>query len=178
MAVFVALLRGVNVGGVKVEMARLRALAEGLGWGDVRSYIASGNVVFSAEGDPAELAKALEAAIAAEFGRAVPVLVLTAGEMRKVAQNCPFEVESGNKVHCFFCWETPRIDEARYRELKRESEALQVVGRHVWMLHPEGMAGSRLGERIGRVVEGTELTGRNLNTVRKLAGMVDAGAGA
>ena len=55
MAKWVALLRGVNVGGVKVLMAPLRELAEGLGWTDVRTYIASGNLVFSAQGKADDL---------------------------------------------------------------------------------------------------------------------------
>ncbi|MGZ9810676.1 DUF1697 domain-containing protein [Pseudoroseicyclus sp. H15] len=178
MPAFVALLRGVNVGGVKVEMARLKALAEGLGWGDVRSYIASGNLVFIADGEPPQLAAALEQAISAEFGRPIPVLVLSREEMRHAAESCPFEVEKGSHTHCFFCWDQPAIDEGLYQSLKAESEALQIVGGHVWMLHPDGMGISKLGEKIGKVVTGTALTGRNLNTLRKLADMVDAAAGA
>ncbi|WP_373353441.1 DUF1697 domain-containing protein [Pseudoroseicyclus sp. CXY001] len=178
MPAFVALLRGVNVGGVKVEMARLKALAGGIGWEGAKTYIASGNMVFCAEGAPGALAAALEREIEADVGRAIPVLVLTAQEMRQIADSCPFEVEKGNQAHCVFCWDAPRIDEALLEALKAPSEALQVVGGHVWMHHPEGFGTSRLAEKLGQVVTGTKVTARNLNSVRKLAEMVDAAAGA
>lgn len=172
---WVALLRGVNVGGVKVGMAGLRALAEGLGWEDVRSYIASGNLVFRADGTAAGLAAALEEALAAEFGRAVPVLVLSAGDFRAVLAAHPFSPEQGNQSHVFFCWEPPVLDDALYRALKTSDEDLRVIGGHVHFFAPAGIGRSKLAERLGRVVTGTEITGRNLNTVRKLAEMLDAG---
>lgn len=172
---WVALLRGVNVGGVKVGMAGLRARAEGLGWQDVQSYIASGNLVFRASGTAAGLAAALEGALAAEHGRAVPVLVLPAGDFRSVLAAHPFSPDEGNQSHVFFCWQVPGLDDALYRALKTPDEDLRLIGGHVHLFAPAGIGRSKLAEKLGRVVTGTEITGRNLNTVRKLAEMLDAG---
>ena len=106
---WVALLRGVNVGGGnKVPMAELRALAEGLGWREARSYIASGNLVFVAEGEAAGLATALRMAMAREMGVDVPVYVLSAAEVARALADCPFAPEKGNLCHVWsysYNWE-------------------------------------------------------------------------
>lgn len=172
---WVGLLRGVNVGGVTVEMAELRRLAEGLGWRDVQSYIASGNLVFRAPGPAEGLRAALEAALAARFGRKVPVLVLSGDDFRAVLAAHPFAPEKGNQSHVFFCWDRPAMDEGLYRALKLPEEDLRIIGGHVHLHAPGGIGRSKLAERLGKVVTGSEMTGRNLNTVRRLAEMLDAG---
>src|SRR3989442_3526921 len=87
MARQIALLRGVNVGGNKrVEMARLRALLEELGYRDVRTYVNSGNVVFSG---PRRSEEHLEAEIAQTFGFEVPVVLRTRDELADVVQANP-----------------------------------------------------------------------------------------
>lgn len=167
----VALLRGVNVGGVKVLMGPLRDLARGLGWRDVETYIASGNLVFAARGEAAALAAQLRAALAAAIGVDTPILVLSAGELAGVLADHPWRPERGNQSHVFFCWTAPVIDTAAYQSLKAPEEELRVVGRHLHFLAPNGIGQSKLAEKLHRVVGGTEMTGRNLNTVRKLAEM-------
>src|SRR5690242_17820005 len=89
--VHIALLRGINVGGRSaVDMRALKATFERLGFAGVRTYINSGNVVFSASaGRPTTLAKRIEAGIAEDFGLDVAVLVLTAGELSAVADAVP-----------------------------------------------------------------------------------------
>ncbi len=168
---YVALLRGVNVGGVKVLMKPLRELAENLGWTDVVSYIASGNLVFSAKGIPADLARSLRAAIRDELGVDTPVLVLEATDMRAILQGHPWTPQKGNQSHVYFCWDRPEIDNDLYQNLKAPDEELRIVEGHVHFLAPNGIGGSKLAEKLGKVVCGTEVTGRNLNTVRKLAAM-------
>ncbi len=172
---WVALLRGVNVGGVTVEMAELRGLAEGLGWREVQSLIASGNLIFRAPGPAEGLRAALEAALAARYGRTVPVLVLSGDDFRAVLAAHPFVPEKGNQSHVFFCWDRPQIDKALYHALKLPEEDLRLVGGHVHLHAPGGIGRSKLAERLGKVVTGSEMTGRNLNTVRRLAEMLDAG---
>lgn len=88
---YVALLRAVNVGGVaKLPMAELREVCGALGWGAVRTYIQSGNVVFEAEAQAAELETALERAIAARFGWSRPAIVRSAGQWANYARETPF----------------------------------------------------------------------------------------
>ena len=172
---WVALLRGVNVGGVKVLMEPLRGLAQGLGWQGVESYIASGNLVFSAQGKAEDLAGELRAAMVQEMGVETPVLVLSAQDICAVRDQHPWQPEKGNQAHVYFCWDRPEIDAALYEALRAGGEELRIVGNHVHFLAPEGLGRSKLAEKLGRVIRGTEITGRNLNTVRKLADMV-AGA--
>jgi uncharacterized protein (DUF1697 family) len=94
MARYIALLRGINVGGnKKVPMAQLRALVEGLGFTDVETLLQSGNVVFTskAKKKPALLEKQLEQAIEAEFGFDVSVLVRTRDELAAAIEANPLE---------------------------------------------------------------------------------------
>ena len=134
MADWVALLRGVNVGGANtVPMAELRALAEGLGWANVRSYIASGNLLFEAQaGDHAET---LRAAMVAQMGVDVAIRVLAGHEIDAAAAACPWDVK-GNLVHVFFCWDRPVIDGALRDALIAPDEELVVQGNRVWLYAP------------------------------------------
>jgi uncharacterized protein (DUF1697 family) len=91
MTGFIALLRGINVGGHKaVPMDGLRSLCAELGWRDVRTYIQSGNLVFHADAGPAELESALEAAIRRRFGFPVTVLVRDAADWARYVARNPF----------------------------------------------------------------------------------------
>ena len=166
---FVALLRGVNVGGVRVKMDALRALAEGLGWAEVRSVIARGNLLFRAGGHAHDLAKQLHDALKREIGIDTPVMVLRAAQLQAVLDSHPWTPDKGNQSHIYFCWAAPTIDENLYASLKAPEEALQVIDGHVHFYAPNGIGRSQLAEKLGKVVRGTAMTGRNLNTVRKLA---------
>ena len=164
----IALLRGVNVGGVRVEMAALRALAKGLGWRDVQSYIASGNLLFSAQGANDALADALRLALRDATGADVPILVLTGPQLAAALEAHPFAPDKGSLSHILLCWDTPRIDSGHYETLRVPDEDLRIAGGHVHLLAPSGLARSKLAARIGQVVQETEVTARNLNTIRKL----------
>lgn len=176
MALNVALLRGVNVGGGnRIAMADLRALAGDLGWRDVRTVIASGNLLFRADGTTAELARQLEDGLEAGLRKAIPVLVLPGADVLAVVAGCPFAVEPGNTVHGFFLWSEPKVDHRALRALKAGDETLVVEGRMAWLHAPSGLARSDLAQRMDRVLTGTEMTARNLNTIRKLADLAQAG---
>lgn len=87
----IAFLRAVNVGGRKVEMARLREVMTGMGFGAVRTYIASGNVFFtSADADRAALAARIEAGLSGAFGFAVPTILRTVPELAAELAASPF----------------------------------------------------------------------------------------
>jgi uncharacterized protein (DUF1697 family) len=169
---WVALLRGVNVGGGnKVPMADLRALAAGLGWQKPRTFIASGNLVFAApDGDHGAT---LRAAIAARMGVDVAVFLRSGAALRRDLAACPFPDVPGNALHLFWCWSPPVIDAAAYAALKAPSETLLADGDRVWLYAPDGIGRSKLAEKLHKVVLGTDVTARNLNTLRALAGMLD-----
>ncbi|NCO85378.1 MAG: DUF1697 domain-containing protein [Rhodobacterales bacterium] len=175
MAVWVALLRGVNVGGVRLAMADLRAAALGLGWQGARSYIASGNLVFAAEGEAPGLAAALQDALRNSTTLTIPVLVIAAARLRAVVATCPFDPVAGKDVHGFLLWSPAVIDWPLCESLRLASEALVAGDGVVWLHAPEGVGRSKLAERMHRVVTGTQITARNLNTLRALVEMLDAG---
>lgn len=171
---WVALLRGVNVGGAnKVPMAGLRALAAGFGWTGVRSYIASGNLVFAAPAGGDHAAR-LRAAMMRAFAIDIPVFLLTAAEFRSALAACPFRPERGKDVHGFFFTGPPVCDKTLYDRLRLPSETLTIQGGVAWLHAPEGIGRSKLAEKLGKVLSGAEMTGRNLNTLRALAEMLDA----
>lgn len=170
----VALLRGINVAGAnKVPMAELRRLAGELGWNDVATYIASGNLVFGADraGDHAER---LRAALVAALGVDVACLVLEAEDYRAVLDACPFDPEDPKRVHVFFAFGRPEIDAEALDRFRAPSERLVAGPGALYLDAPDGIGRSRLVERLDRVVPGVALTGRNLRTARKLGEMLDA----
>jgi uncharacterized protein (DUF1697 family) len=171
---WVALLRGVNVGGGnKVPVADLRRLAGGLGWTGVRTYVASGNLVFRAEGEAATLADVLRAAMRDGIGVDVPVVVLSGDAMREALADCPFDPEAGKQVHVLFLFGPVTVDEVLRDSLCAPSETLVMDGTRAWLHAPEGFGTSKLAAKVDRVIRGAPMTGRNLNTLRALVEMLD-----
>ncbi|MEU6315877.1 DUF1697 domain-containing protein [Streptomyces sp. NPDC047014] len=175
-AAYAALLRGINVGGSrKVPMAELRAVLEGLGHREVRTYLQSGNAVFTSEAaaDPAALARELETAVEAHFGFRVPCLVAGHAYLRAVADACPFpaaELE-GKQLHATFCSRQPEPE--RFAALDPAAflpEEYRVGDRVLYLHTPDGLGRSKLAEALARpaVVKGIDMTTRNWNTVTKL----------
>jgi uncharacterized protein (DUF1697 family) len=182
VATFIALLRAVNVGGRKVEMAALRKVAEAAGFKDVRTYIASGNLVLSGPGSPAAAAAKLETAIAARFGIDVPVIVRTARQWKayltppaslaKAAQEKPSGLLVGLS-------QAPPGKEAAavLRQRAAAGERIEMVGDSLWIEFGQGIARSRLTPTAVDKAMGSPTTMRNWNTVRKLAEMAGAADG-
>ena len=114
MNAFVALLRAVNVGGTgKLPMVELKAMCEAAGFQSVKTYIASGNVVFQSKKTEAQVKAALETALAAYAGKPVGVLVRTAAEMAAVLRGNPFQKMPGNRTVAFFLDGPPAEDALR-----------------------------------------------------------------
>jgi uncharacterized protein (DUF1697 family) len=149
MTRYVALLRGINVSGHnKVPMAELRALCAELGWEDVRTYIQSGNVVFSAEGRNETLEAQLEAALAKHFGFTVPVMVRSAEQWsRYVAANPLPEASAAEPNRVMLCVAKEPVAEAAaaaLQERARDGEQVRTGGGALWIYFPEGSGQSRL----------------------------------
>lgn len=170
MQTYVALLRGINVGGNnRLPMDDLTSICTDLGWQDVRTYIASGNVVFRTEGGDEALAAALHKALPFD----VPVVVLRASELKARLSHCPIVPNEAKNLHAFFCLDAPDVDQdviAHYRK----DEKVVVKGHTVWLYTPSGFSNSTLAEHFNRVITGTAYTARNLNTVKTLVGMCAA----
>jgi len=171
---WVALLRGVNVGKARrLNMADLRSLAEAQGWSGVRTYLASGNLIFRAPGEGPDLAAALQGALAGRFDLQVAVMVLPGWGLRMVRDGCPFAGADPARVHAVFLSAEPDPDMALYEDLREEGEALVVDGRVAWLHTPGGISRSQLGMGIDAVLRDPAMTARNLRTVQALSEMVD-----
>ena len=174
MAKWVVFLRGINVGGHrKVPMADLRALCTATTSDPtVQTYIASGNVVLTADGPADALADVIRTSIQQEFGFNVPTLVLHEDKMRAVLASCPCPDEKGNLAHAYLCYADPMLDQVGVDQLRVASETVTVAGRTVWLHAPDGIGRSKLAAKMEKLI-GVEATARNLNTVRKMVEMLD-----
>ena len=178
METFVALFAGVNVSGAnRLPMADLRVLAQGFGWSQVATYIASGNLVFRTDSPVAGVTDRLSAGVRDAFGIAPPVLVLTASDFRARIAACPFSPDAGKAVHGFFAFGPVTVDPAAVEALRAPDEALVGTPGMVWLHAPSGIGRSRLADRLHKVVTGARLTARNLRTIGALGEMLDARAG-
>ncbi|MFF7066835.1 DUF1697 domain-containing protein [Streptomyces pseudovenezuelae] len=175
---YAALLRGINVGGSrKVPMADLRTLMEGLGHDGVRSYLQSGQAVFTADhGDEESLAAELAAAIQKRFGFPVDVIVRDHAYLKAIVDDCPFpaaELE-GRQLHVTY-FSAP-VDAARFAEIDRAAhlpEEFRLGDRALYLYVPDGLGRSKLAEYLSRprLNKGVIATSRNWNTVVKLVEM-------
>lgn len=166
MRTYVALLRAVNVGRAgKLPMADLRRICEEAGFGEVRTYIQSGNVVLTAPGDEGSVRESLEGALAAALGRRVGVIVRQPAELESVLADNPFPEADPRKVIVMFHATEPPPDVLEgVRTLAGEEFVLR--GREIYVHYPDGQGASRL-----RVPLADRSTGRNLNTVARLTEM-------
>jgi uncharacterized protein (DUF1697 family) len=166
MTTFVALLRAVNVGGTgKLPMEDLRALCAEAGFAKVRTFIASGNVIFICRKSESQVKAALEARLEEYAGKKVGVFVRTAAEMAAVAANNPFPDAPANRIMAFFLDAPPPYD-AIDHVVGRKDERIALGLREIYVHYGEGMGKSKL--RIPAAKAGTA---RNMNTVAKLAEM-------
>jgi uncharacterized protein (DUF1697 family) len=163
---FVALLRAVNVGGTgKLAMSDLTAICAAAGLERVKTYIASGNVVFRTDRAEAEVKAAIEAGLQGYAGKPVGVLVRSAEEMAAVRDANPFPERAPNRTVAIFLDAAPPAD-ALALATGLNGEEMRLGRREVYVHYGNGMADSKL--RIPAAAAGTA---RNMNTIAKLAEM-------
>jgi uncharacterized protein (DUF1697 family) len=166
MGAFVALLRAVNVGGTgKLPMSDLKTLCEELGFGAVRTFIASGNVVFTSRKSEAAIKASLEKQLAVYAGKPVGVLVRSAAEMAQVLSDNPFPKAAPNRVMALFLDHAPPTDTLAGLRGRRD-EQIQLGRREIYIHYGQGMGASKLVLPAARTG-----TARNMNTVATLAKM-------
>jgi uncharacterized protein (DUF1697 family) len=177
MQTYIALLRGINVGGHhKLPMKELRTLLENLGLQNIRTYIQSGNVVFQGqEKDRSRLAKQISAEIKKDHGFEPDVQLLTAEEMEKAMQSNPFpEGEPEPKsLHLFFLAAVPTQPNLEAIDaLRTENERFALIDKVFYLHAPDGIGRSKLAEKFGKYM-GVSMTARNWRTVSKIMEMVE-----
>ena len=167
---YVGFLRAVNVGKRRVAMAALREEVEALGYGDVSTYVNSGNVVFSTDVDPAGLEPALEARLLAAFGFEVPTFVRTGDDVARVASTGPFghvEPEHSHLV-VFLRRPLPAATARAVRALSNDTDTLVPDGRELhWHIRGK-VLDSSLTPRDWKALGDEPSTSRNVTMLAKL----------
>jgi len=166
MTAYVALLRAINVGGTgKLPMSDLKAMCEAAGFTKVKTYIASGNVVFESDKTEAQVAAALDKRLADYAGKPVGVMVRTAAEIKDVLDGNPFPDAKPNYTVAIFLDKAPAKD-ALEGMVAPDGEEARLGKREIYVHYPNGQGRSKL--KLPAAKTGTA---RNINTVEKLAEM-------
>ncbi|HML01462.1 MAG TPA: DUF1697 domain-containing protein [Acidimicrobiales bacterium] len=174
MARFVALLRGVNVGGNnRVPMADLRRLFISEGHRSVATYLQSGNVVFTANG--AVDAQALESAIARRLGIETTVVLRSPDDLKRVVAANPFPAADLSHLHVgFMAYAPPPNATAGLDAASFQPEQFALVGLEIYLHLPNGMGRAKLPPLLDRKLK-VPTTVRNWNTVNKLIELAATG---
>jgi uncharacterized protein (DUF1697 family) len=171
---YVAFLRGINVGGHTVKMEDLRRYFEAMGFSNVSTLIASGNVLFeSSEADAAALERRIEAALREALGYDAATFLRTGPELAQVAAQDPFpgvELVGREKVYVVFLRAEPDADACqRVLDLATDRDLLLPLGREIYWLPRLSLTDSGIGMDGWSRALGRQLTTtRNMNTVRRL----------
>lgn len=181
--VYIALLRGINVGGKNmIKMVDLKRTFEALGLGRVQTYIQSGNVLFDSDESEKTLRNRIEGEIESVFGFSGTVVLRTAAELKQIIGNCPFseeaisEAETLSKVESLYVsllTEEPlqeRIE--RLNAYRSENDEYRVIGREVYLLFRNSIRNSKLANNLDKL--NVPATVRNWKTINKLVVLAEA----
>jgi uncharacterized protein (DUF1697 family) len=171
----VALLRGINVGKAKrIAMADLRELCASLGYGNVRTLLNSGNVVFSAPRADAKAAAKIEKAIEAEHGFSSRVVVVTASVLDEIVEENPFEEAESNPSRFLVTVLYDHADRARLAALAKQDwgpERLALGTHAVYSWCADGILESASLIALNKAL-GDAGTNRNWATIKKIQAMM------
>jgi len=172
------LIRGVNVGTANsLPMVELRSMLEGSGCSEVRTYVQSGNAVFSSELDERELTQRIERRLAGYMGRPIATTMRTATEFRAIVAGRPFASEiATDPRHLAVTFLSEKLSADALRQLTESdfgAELVHVAGREIYSWHPAGLGRSSLAQTLTRLPGPGARTTRNWNTVVRLSGMID-----
>jgi uncharacterized protein (DUF1697 family) len=172
MPIYVALLRGVNVGQNALKMERLRVLSAELGLKNARTYVQSGNLVFEARGASSHWAQMLERKLAGESRLPVAVLVRTAAEMARIVAGNPFlkdKTIDPARLYVTFLPQAPALAALSALEaLNVGADQLTCIGKEIFLHCPGGYGRTRLSNNAFEKQLAIRTTTRNWNSVRKL----------
>jgi uncharacterized protein (DUF1697 family) len=171
MTVYIALLRGINVGGHHIiKMQELKGLFEKFGLENVKTYIQSGNVGFQSDKQLDSLQSQIEKKIKNEFGSPVTVILRTASEWEEIIRHCPFSTESlleGESVHLSL-FENQLSQEmvARLEQLNSCTEECFIKSKEAYLYLRKSICHSKLATQLAKI--GIPSTSRNWKTIKNL----------
>lgn len=177
MQTWVALFRGINVGGKNLlPMAPLRSDMKSLGFSSVQSYIQSGNVVFRSSSRSAKtLQKKIEQCVEKQNGFKPHVLLLSAAQLQVAIDANPFreEVNDPKSLHLFFLSAPAKhADESSLHAARSKTERFELIDRVLYLHAPDGIARSKLAAKAEKIL-GVPMTARNFRTVSKVADLIE-----
>jgi uncharacterized protein (DUF1697 family) len=173
----IVLLRGINLGARnRIAMPALRELLADAGFGDVSTYLQSGNVVLSSALEPQKLARRCERLIERELELKIAVIVRTRDELARVVRRDPLGklADDPKRYQVSFCSAAPDAEAVgKVAESAVSGERLIAHGREIYAWFPDGVGRSRLAARLSRQDLGVTATARNWTTVVKLLALAD-----
>ncbi|GGG54384.1 DUF1697 domain-containing protein [Paenibacillus radicis (ex Gao et al. 2016)] len=182
MNIYVALLRGINVGGHnKIKMADLRESLKELGLSNVQTYIQSGNIIFASSESEASLRERIEQQIEKTFGLSIRVIIRSYDELKRIVENCPFteqqiaEAVASCEGECLYVSmllqqpDAERIDKLRAMDL--QNDQFQIVDNNIYLLYGKSVRNSKLSVQVEKL--GVPSTVRNWKTMNKLVTLCD-----
>ena len=177
MKIYIALIRGINVGGShNLPMPQLRNLLERVGCKDVQTYVQSGNAVFRSTQDANVLSSSIKTAINEQFGFAPAVCLLTFEDYQSIVAANPYPdaVDTPKYLHVWFLMgaaDNPDLD--TFESLRSSSERYELLSSAFYLHAPDGIGRSKLAAKVDKCL-GVETTARNWRTVTKLAALADS----
>ena len=173
MSTYVALLRGINVGGRTIKMADLRTAFDELGLADVRTILASGNVLFSATGAKATLQAKIEKQLSKTFGYDAHVVVVSAAELKTIVAECPFTSTAGETAYVVMSSKPAALRELATAELDEGCEAVELGKKALyWRVQRGSTLQTPFAKAAAKSKHATALTTRNRNTLEKVLAAV------
>lgn len=179
MSIYIALLRGINVGGKRLKMAELRDLFTTLGLSHPKTLLASGNIAFhSTTTDPQHLVNLIEMGMIERFGFDAKIILRTPAAIQTVIDRHPFttaQLADPQKLLVMFLRSAPSAAAvAAFQANFNGPEQVQFAGETLYSHYPEGMGRSKLDTKALEKALGVVATGRNWNTVNKLLGLAES----
>lgn len=176
MAIYIALLRGINVGGRNmIKMPELKRLFETMGFSRVQTYINSGNVLFTSQKSEEDLLRQIEQEIATVFNLSIKVVLRTSEELYGMIAACPYKADvaqDGKNVNIGLMTEAPSQEGIDRLGAYKGVDDFQVLGREIHLLLRQSAADSKLANNLQKI--GSTVTVRNWNTINKLAALAKA----
>lgn len=178
MSIYIALLRGINVGGKnKIKMADLKGACEDIGLHKVQTYIQSGNILFQSDKEEKVLRKKIENQIEAVFNLSIPIVIRNINELESIIANCPFskeqitEAETTSQVESLYVLlmgKSPTKESVeKFSSMNHGNDQFQIVGRDMYLLFYQSIRNAKLAANLGKLDE--QGTVRNWKTIRRLA---------
>lgn len=170
---YISFLRGINVSGKnKIEMKVLKLLYETLGFDDVKTYLNTGNVIFTTSLQKEDIESKIETGILSELDLEIEVIIRSKEELKSLIESYPFGHEGKNRYMTLLKTESETIDKEKLIAASRSSDKVVIGTKEIMLYIPEGYGKSKLTNLFFEKLTFTSATTRNMNTLEKVYKMM------